>query len=586
MKPNIIHSIVVCLAAFALPFMVACSSSQEDLLPENTETVLYLNIEPIGQTRAGTAELPDNEKMRSLRIVVLHEDMTVEHNRYYRIESAQDRKLVMLKVTPNEKKKIYLFANEESVSIIEGVTVPGGGTTLTGFFNSYPEDVSGFETAVNNLYFAPDYSDGKVIPMSSVYEIDFKEGREDHTFYLVRVATKFMINFTNWRGEDVKVKSLSIASHAVRNFLMARVGDYPLSGSGDYPTWIDWLKAVSDASNINSEEATSKFGWLTDYALPETEQNTSTYYHEPVTVKGATMDKDNPADSQPGKAENAPVFYLPESKNTKKGVTDDEQEYTLTIDIEGVDKPFVQKLNNLNALFRNTNLVVNITMYHNLELSVDVLPFTYVPLDPDFGLEREDFTGYIVGKDDQNRDCWYDGTGTRYYLGPTSNHGGFVSINGKEYLLVYADYERTAAQLDHIFEKGTRKKYLLDPTGRTGYSFTLNPDHPEWGADIYYNKHQMRVWLNEDYNEWTVGVKWDAEQQKNVEAWFWQVGTTWYRTLNEWDRLNWNQAIYWNWTHVYPKYWFDVLGNRYPWSEGDTKEKRKNKLGDWVDYLE
>lgn len=33
MKPNIIHSIAVCLAAFALPFMVACSS-QEESLPE------------------------------------------------------------------------------------------------------------------------------------------------------------------------------------------------------------------------------------------------------------------------------------------------------------------------------------------------------------------------------------------------------------------------------------------------------------------------------------------------------------------------------------------------------------------------
>ena len=42
MKPNIIHSIVVCLAAFTLPFMVACSS-QEESLPDNvTEAALYL----------------------------------------------------------------------------------------------------------------------------------------------------------------------------------------------------------------------------------------------------------------------------------------------------------------------------------------------------------------------------------------------------------------------------------------------------------------------------------------------------------------------------------------------------------------
>lgn len=113
MKPNIIHSIVVCLAAFALPFMVACSS-QEESLPDNVEeAVLCLNIEPIGQTRASTAELPDNEKMHSVRVVVLDKNMTIEHNKYYGLEDAQDRKFITLKVKPNEKKMIYLLPTKK-----------------------------------------------------------------------------------------------------------------------------------------------------------------------------------------------------------------------------------------------------------------------------------------------------------------------------------------------------------------------------------------------------------------------------------------------------------------------------------------
>ena len=162
MKPNIIHSIVICLTAFALLFMVACSS-QEESLPDNvTEAALYLNIATIGQTRASTAELPDNEKMNSVRVVVLHAaDGTVEHNRHFSLEGAQAQKTILLKVTPNEKKKIFLFANEESVSTVEGVTVEGENQTLTAFFNSYTEGMPGFEAAVNNLYFAPDYSGGK-----------------------------------------------------------------------------------------------------------------------------------------------------------------------------------------------------------------------------------------------------------------------------------------------------------------------------------------------------------------------------------------------------------------------------------------
>lgn len=388
MKTSIIHSIVVCLAAFALPFMVACSSREESLPEEISEAILHLNVEPIGRTRAGTtAELPDKEKMRSVRIIVLHNDGKVEHNRHFSLENALAEKTILLKVTPNEKKKIFLFANEKSVSSVEGVTVEGENKTLTAFFNSYTEGMPGFEDEVNKLYFAPDYSVEEPIPMSSMYEIDFKEGREDYKFYLVRVATKFTVNFFNWRGEEVTVENFSIESHADKNFLMAHVNSYPDTQNPEtnqkYPTWIDWLKAVSDASNVDSDAATNRFGWLTDYELPE--QSTATIYtHGKVTVGKPTVDIDNPDNSKPGVASVVPVFYLPESKNLKAGAT--EQKYTLRINIAGRAEPFVCKLDKLKALFRNTHLVVNITMYNSNEIVVDVIPYSEVNLEPEFGL--------------------------------------------------------------------------------------------------------------------------------------------------------------------------------------------------------
>ena len=388
MKTSIIHSIVVCLAAFTLPFMVACSSREESLPEEISEAILHLNVEPIGRTRAGTtAELPDKEKMRSVRIIVLHNDGKVEHNRHFSLENALAEKTILLKVTPNEKKKIFFFANEKSVSSVEGVTVEGENKTLTAFFNSYTEGMSGFEDEVNELYFAPDYSVEEPIPMSSMYEIDFKEGREDYKFYLVRVATKFTVNFFNWRGEEVTVENFSIESHADKNFLMAHVNSYPDTQNPEtnqkYPTWIDWLKAVSDASNVDSDAATNRFGWLTDYELPE--QSTATIYtHGKVTVGKPTVDIDNPDNSKPGVASVVPVFYLPESKNLKAGAT--EQKYTLRINIAGRAEPFVCKLDKLKALFRNTHLVVNITMYNSNEIVVDVIPYSEVNLEPEFGL--------------------------------------------------------------------------------------------------------------------------------------------------------------------------------------------------------
>lgn len=386
MKTSIIHSIVVCLAAFALPFMVACSSREESLPEEISEAILYLNIEPVGLTRAGTATLPDNEKMHSVRVIVLHENGTVEHNKFYSLDGAQVQRAILLKVTPDEKKKIYLFANEESVSAVEGVADVN--STLSAFFHTYVEGMSGFEDAVNGLYFAPDYSAGKPIPMSSMYEIDFPEkGIFDGVFYVVRVATKFTVNFKNWRGEEVTVENFTIASHADRNFLMAHVSSYPkilnLETNQPYPTWIDWLKAVSDASNEDSDAATNRFGWLTDYRLPE-QTTAKVYTHEGLKIGKPTVDIDYPDNSKPGVASDVPVFYLPESKNLKAGAT--EQEYILTIKIAGRAEPFVCKLDKLKALFRNTHLVVNITMYNSNEIVVDVIPYSEVNLEPEFGL--------------------------------------------------------------------------------------------------------------------------------------------------------------------------------------------------------
>ena len=357
------------------------------MLEEISEATLYLNIEPVGLTRAGIATLPDNEKMHNVRVIVLHENGTVEHNRYYALEGSQVQKFILLKVTPNEKKKIYLFANEESVSAMEGVA--GVNSTLTAFFNNYTEGMPGFEAAVSNLYFAPDYSGGKPIPMSSMYEINFPEkGNFDGTFYVIRVATKFMVNFMNWRGEEVIVENFTIANHADKNFLMAHVNDSEQNEElFNGKTWIDWLKEVSDASSEDDDYATTEAaGWLKDYELPEQADKEKTYTHGRVTVGLPTVDIDNPNNSKPGVAKNIPVFYLPESKSPKAGATDGEQEYTLTIKINGRDEPFVCKLPNLKALFRNTHVVVDITMYNSNEIIVDVIPYSEVKLEPEFGL--------------------------------------------------------------------------------------------------------------------------------------------------------------------------------------------------------
>lgn len=390
MKPNIIHSIVVCLAAFTLPFMVACSS-QEESLPNNvTEAVLYLNIEPIGQTRAGAAGLSDNEKMHSVRVIILHPDGKVEHNKFYALDGAQEQRSILLKVTPNEKKKIYLFANEESVSAVEGVADVN--STLSAFFHTYVEGMSGFEDAVNDLYFAPDYSAGKPIPMSSMYEIDFPgKGNFDGTFYVVRVATKFTCRFKNFRSGAVTVNSISVSDIANDSYLMAHKQNQTMQFTEEDNSisdlfWIDWLKKVSDESQEYPEDKTlaDKRGWIMDYDIP------GNAVQAPAGPTNLNMSVPKATDADVNQEQGTLyIFYLPESKNLITPTdTYGEQQYEMTLgltDEYGEQKSFNFAFDNLKALFRNTNAVIDIIMYDR-EVVVDVIPYSEVVLEPEFGL--------------------------------------------------------------------------------------------------------------------------------------------------------------------------------------------------------
>ena len=387
MKKFILHSIAVGLAALGLHTIVACSS-QEEFMPDESgaEVNMLFNVQTVSPSRSDVSTLTDNERMHNLRIVILHPDGTVEHNRFYDLEGAQASSGILLKVTPSETKHIFLFANEESVSQVDGVSGIAPTQSLTQFLDKYPAGASGFQAAVNDLSFQPDYT--KNIPMSSEYEVTVPaKGVLQETFYIVRVATKFTVNFTNWRGENVQVNSFSIASHADRNFLMAHVLNTPQNLQlFNGKSWIDWLREVSDASSeSDTPEVTDAAGWLKDYELPGTANKTLTYTHNgPITLDPPTGETE--ATAKPGKA--SVKFYLPESMNPKTGATDGEQQYTLNLKIQEGEKEreFNNILPNLKALFRNTHVIVNVTMYRDMSISVDVIPYSEVELKPDFGL--------------------------------------------------------------------------------------------------------------------------------------------------------------------------------------------------------
>lgn len=355
-------------------------SYTDEIQSDDDTAILVLRTGLLDQTRASDRvnDAVDNsvEYMYTLRIVILHENGTVEHNMYIDFgEIPQTECYRIFKVTRNETKKIYLIANEENVSTdlheqLETLTT--GNTT--------------FASIVDNFVFIPDYKNP--IPMSSVYDVPVKaENLVEREFYLVRAATKFAFRFTNKRKSKVSIDAIHISDIAGATYLIPHKRE-PLFMSFDDESlyWINWLKKVADESQQSPDdvELADKRGWIQAYDIP------SETSHQEVTVNGP-LEVPSMTGDQPGKAV-FPVFYLPESKKLKAGSTTyGEQEYTLKLDMSenGKELSFTKTFPNLKALFRNTHVLVDITFTEKDEVKVQVVPYAEVILEPEFGLKPE-----------------------------------------------------------------------------------------------------------------------------------------------------------------------------------------------------
>lgn len=355
-------------------------SYTDEVQPDDDTAILVLRTGLLDQTRVSDRvnDAVDNsvEYMYTLRIVILHENGTVEHNMYIDFgEIPQTECYRIFKVTRNETKKIYLIANEENASTdlheqLETLTT--GNTT--------------FASIVDNFVFIPDYKNP--IPMSSVYDVPVKaENLVEREFYLVRAATKFAFRFTNKRKSKVSIDAIHISDIAGATYLIPHKRE-PLFMSFDDESlyWINWLKKVADESQQSPDdvELADKRGCIQAYDIP------SETSHQEVTVNGP-LEVPSMTGDQPGKAV-FPVFYLPESKKLKAGsATYGEQEYTLKLDMSenGKELSFTKTFPNLEALFRNTHVLVDITFTEKDEVKVQVVPYAEVILEPEFGLKPE-----------------------------------------------------------------------------------------------------------------------------------------------------------------------------------------------------
>lgn len=312
------------------------------------------------------------ERMRSLRVIIVRPDGTVEHNELISGElpasGVSFYSGVRLRVEGNETKRVYLFANEASI-------VPAGSETPFDF-NSIPSG-SVFPTeTIGSLQLATDASGVLVdncgdrkryVPMSEVFEVfvkkagpDGEDSEQTANFFITRAAVKFSFNVsaTFTPASPFEISEFAVSSLGDREYLLPTSTEYV---PAKYPT---------------------SFGdrYIKSYAVPEGAVNSLCSLAVPESLlKFGT-------DYVPGTVVSfAPQLYFCETMLSGG-------QCTLKLKLAGNETEAYDAeivLPNLPSLPRNTHVKVNLTLDRSdLKCRIDVLPYTAVPLNPEFGFDE------------------------------------------------------------------------------------------------------------------------------------------------------------------------------------------------------
>lgn len=357
------YIISICLAACTVFLAMSCSSN-DDVKAEAGGNdgckTLVLHIGTVGQSRASDSAI---ELMHSLRVIILDNNGQVEHNFHTSFDSGVLEYTHQILNLPAGQKTIHLIANEESVQYIDEQAGCLTESSLHDFLGAIKIGDTDAGGKIDDIHFKPDYT--KNIPISARHNIyiPLNSTEMERTLYMVRVATKFTVNFVNYRDDEVKVNDFTISSVADQNYLMARVGENGGLFNG-YPSWIDWLKNVSDISQENpyDPDLADQYGWVKEYDLPADANTGITYRYS--NEKNSASPIIVPSYNEAVGEMKVDDIYIPESmclkaEKPKYG----EQEYKMTFDIEdGPNKELSYPLPNLKALFRNTHVLVTVRM--------------------------------------------------------------------------------------------------------------------------------------------------------------------------------------------------------------------------------
>lgn len=337
-------SIILCLCLLQVFF--ACDAGIGGLVDGDGPEFVTLDVSVAlsdisgNDTRAGDHEAAnDNERMQSLRIVIVRPDGMVEANRRIDLQAAVAHEYESFKVAANERKAIYLFVNEDTETVsADNISRKVVDYDLAGIKEGRPFPENELATLTIKL-------DSRVaqvagpLPMSGMHYVDVPGHDHSCKLFVTRAAVKFTFRISNNSTDEIGLGGVTISKMAREEWYIPR--------------------ARYDENRKVIEYEVPDLGGDNGYYIFRNDFAPSV----PISVGGELVL--NP-------------IYLLEGKYNDV--------YSMSIFIDGKER-YSGVLDNLPELPRNTHVVVNIVIRKNARITweVDVLPYEIVDLRPGFG---------------------------------------------------------------------------------------------------------------------------------------------------------------------------------------------------------
>lgn len=216
------------LFLYLLPivFLFAACSSDNDNTDEGGDTnVPYKVIYKISALRSSDANASDDEMMKSIFLIIVKSDGTIEEIADIDLPSTQEEHIVEMQLTPG-KKIVYGFAN-----LSDAMKTQAGLSTLT-VGNTMP-DLSAATLTIANGY-TIDEAANQYLPMSNSTSFTVANiSGQLFNLELIRIVSKVKFTFKNESGENITLKQLVMSTLTTSPvYLMPRNTDAPVFPSG------------------------------------------------------------------------------------------------------------------------------------------------------------------------------------------------------------------------------------------------------------------------------------------------------------------------------------------------------------------